>query len=71
VAFESQAAKGNCIVDNSLKIVKLIIKNAVRLILDDFDIVVFSFSAVYQWIRLTSLFILIVFCAQKPQNILF
>jgi energy-coupling factor transporter transmembrane protein EcfT len=26
---------------------------------------VFSFSAVYQWIRLTSLFILIVFWAQK------
>jgi hypothetical protein len=32
---------------------------------------VFYFSAVYQWIRLTSLFILIVFWAQKPQNILF
>jgi hypothetical protein len=36
-----------------------------------FGIIVFSFSAVYQWIRLTSLFILIVFWAQKPQNILF
>jgi hypothetical protein len=30
----------------------------------------FSFSAVYQWIRLTSLFILIIFWAQKPQHIL-
>jgi hypothetical protein len=48
----------------------LIIKNTGRLILDNFGIVV-SFSAVYQWIRLTSLFILIVFWDQKPQNILF
>jgi hypothetical protein len=32
---------------------------------------VFSFSAVYQWIRLISLFILIVFWEQKQQNILF
>jgi hypothetical protein len=31
----------------------------------------FLFSAVNQWIRLTSLFILIVFWAQKLQNILF
>jgi hypothetical protein len=32
---------------------------------------VFSSSAVYQWIRLTSLFILIVFWARKTQNIFF
>jgi hypothetical protein len=57
--FESQAKFG--IVDKSLKNIKLIIKNAVRLILDNFGIVGFLFSAVNQWIRLTSLFILIVF----------
>jgi hypothetical protein len=39
------------------------------LILDNFGIVGSLFSAVYKWIRLTSLFILIVFWAQKTQNI--
>jgi hypothetical protein len=36
-------AKRNGIVDKSLKIIKLIIKNAVRLILDNFGIVGFLF----------------------------
>jgi hypothetical protein len=58
MAFESQ--KRDCIVDKSLKIIKLI-KNAVRLILDNFGIVGFLFSAVYQYIHLTFLFILIGF----------
>jgi hypothetical protein len=35
--------KRNCIVDKSLKIIKLIIKNAVGLILDNFGIVGFLF----------------------------
>jgi hypothetical protein len=54
--------KRNCfdIVDKLLKIIKLI-KNAVRLTLITLVSLVFSFSAVYQWIRLTFLFILIVF----------
>jgi hypothetical protein len=64
MAFESQA---KLFVDKSLKIVKLI-KNVVRLILNNFGIVGFLFSAVYQYIRLTFVFVLIVFWAQ---NILF
>jgi hypothetical protein len=39
----SLKAKRNCIVDKSLKTIKLIIKNAVRLILDNFGIVSFLF----------------------------
>jgi hypothetical protein len=49
-----------CIVDKSLKIIKLI-KNAVVRFLITFVSLVFSFSAVYQWICLIFLFILIVF----------
>ena len=52
--------KRNCIVDKSLKIIKLT-KNAVCLTLHNFGIVGFLFSAVYQYIHLTFLFILIVF----------
>ena len=39
----SLEAKRNCIVDKLLKIIKLIIKNAVRLILDNCGIVGFPF----------------------------
>jgi hypothetical protein len=39
----SLKSKRNCIADKSLKIIKLIIKNAVRLILDNFGIVGFLF----------------------------
>jgi hypothetical protein len=39
----SLKAKRNCIVDKSLKIIKLIIKNAVRLILDNFGTLFFLF----------------------------
>jgi hypothetical protein len=39
----SLKAKRNCIVDKFLKIIQLIIKNAVRLILDNFGIVGFLF----------------------------
>jgi hypothetical protein len=39
----SLKAKRNCIVDKSLKIIKLIRKNAVRLILDNFGIIGFLF----------------------------
>jgi hypothetical protein len=35
--------KRNCVVDKSLKIIKIIIKNAVRLILDYFGIIDFLF----------------------------
>jgi hypothetical protein len=53
--------KRNCIVDKSLKIIKLIIKSAVGLILDNFDIVDFLFFSRIPVVRLTSLFILIIF----------
>ena len=49
--------KRNCIVDKTLKIIKLI-KNAVSLILDNFGIVGFLVFAC-QWIRLTFLLILV------------
>jgi hypothetical protein len=65
----SLKAKRNCIICWQIA---QIIKNAVRLILDNFGIVGFLFfGRIYQWIRLTSLFTLIIFWAQKPQNILF
>jgi hypothetical protein len=71
----SLKAKRNCIVDKSLKIIKLIYSNYKKRqyvwSLITLVSLVFSFSAVYQWIRLTSLFTLIVFWAQKPQNIYF
>jgi hypothetical protein len=57
--FESQAKFG--IVDKSPQSIKLFIKNPLRLILDNFGIVGFLFFGRNQWIRLTSLFILIVF----------
>jgi hypothetical protein len=63
----SLKAKRNCIICWQIA---QIIKNAVRLILDNFGIVGFLFFGLYQWIRLTSLVILIIFWAQKPQNIL-
>jgi hypothetical protein len=60
--FESQAKFG--IVDKSLINIKLIIKM-------QYVWSLLIFRAVNQWIRLTFLFILIVFWAQKLQNILF
>ena len=45
--------KRNCIVDKSLKIIKLI-KNAIHLTLITFVLLVFSFSAVYHWIYFVS-----------------
>jgi hypothetical protein len=65
----SLKAKQNCIVDKSLKIIKLIIKNSVRMVLHNFGIIAFLF---FSHIPVdSSLFILIVFWAPKPQNILF
>jgi hypothetical protein len=62
----SLKAKRNCIVNGkSLKYVW-----SLTLIIN-FGTLFFPFSAVYQWIRLTSIFRLIVFWAQKPSNILF
>ena len=60
MAFERQAKLS--IVHKSLKIIKLI-KNAIHLTLSliTFVLLVFSFSAAYEWIRLTFLFILLVF----------
>ena len=59
--------KRNCIVDKSLKIIKLI-KNGVRLILDNFGIVGFLVCDRMPVVRLTFLLSLIVFSAQ---NIIF
>jgi hypothetical protein len=53
----SLKAKRNCIVDKSLKTIKLIIKKcSSQYVWSLITLVslVFSFSAVYQWIRLTS-----------------
>jgi hypothetical protein len=60
MAFESQAKLYCWQIALKIYIIQLF-KNAVRLLLDNFRIVVFSFSAVYEWIRLTFIFILIVF----------
>ena len=53
--------KRNCIVDKLPKIIKLIMKNVVLLILDNFGIIGFLIFGHIPVVRLTSLFILIVF----------
>ena len=53
--------KRNCIVDKLPKIIKLIMKNVVLLILDNFGIIGFLIFGRIPVVRLTSLFILIVF----------
>jgi hypothetical protein len=62
-------AKRNCIVDKSLKIIKRIIKNAVRLILDNFGIVGFLFFGRIPVDSSTFLFILIVYFEPKRPKI--
>jgi hypothetical protein len=57
----SLKAKRNCIVDKLLKFIKIALKYAVRLILDNFSIVGFHLFGRIPVFFLTSLFILMVF----------